>query len=64
MNGWSWIEIIPPLPEKEAIEKLAEWKATQQAIGVPVNNESIRRDQILSSGKTVLIRYCLLHKEK
>lgn len=58
----NWIEIIPALPEKEAAQKYAEWKAAQQSNGVTIDNERIRRDHIFSNEMTLLVRYCLLQE--
>tara|TARA_R110002095_G_scaffold162570_1_gene140892 strand:+ start:655 stop:846 length:192 start_codon:yes stop_codon:yes gene_type:complete len=60
----NWIEIDPALAEETATAKRADWKAVQQTAGAVIDDECIRRDQILSGAKSVPVRYCLLKERK
>ena len=56
----TWVEVVPALPQQEANQKLDEWKASRRSEGKVIDEELIRRDQVLAKDKSQLVRYCIL----
>lgn len=55
----NWLEIIPPLPRQQAIERLLAWKQQQEARGIVVNDDDLREDVMVAELGRDLYRYCV-----
>lgn len=53
-----WLEVVPPLPEAEAVQRFREWKAFQAEQGRNLYPEQIRRDLVLNGpGQGCIVRF-------
>lgn len=54
-----WQIIVPPLPMKEAHERLEQWKRSRAAAGEMIDPETIREDIIRSADGRTRLRYSI-----
>jgi hypothetical protein len=58
-----WVEIVPPMMQKDAECCYKKWKEDRRKQGRDIDEDKVRIDHLLGSDGFTEVRYCLLRSE-